>query len=71
LGYIISHLAAEARQVQEHAKFRYAHAQVDGLLWFWPQGEKPVAARHPVDDRLRFLAPFDPVVWNRRRFQLF
>ena len=35
------------------------------------EGESPVAARHPVDDRLRFLAPFDPVVWDRRRFQLF
>jgi hypothetical protein len=71
LRYGVPHLAAEARQVQEHAKSRYAHAQVDGLLWFWPQGENPVAARHQVDDRLRFLAPFDPVVWDRRRFQLF
>jgi hypothetical protein len=78
LGYLcrllrdgVPHLAAEAQQVQEHAKSRYAHAQVDGLLWFWPQGEKPVATPHPVDDRLRFLAPFDPVVWDRRRFQLF
>ena len=71
LRYGVPHLAAEVRQVQEHAKSRYAHAQIDGLLWFWPQGEKPVAARHPVDDRLRFLAPFDPVVWDRRRFQLF
>ena len=71
LRHGVPHLAAEARQVQEQAKSRYAHAQVDGLLWFWPQGEKPVAARHQVDDRLRFLAPFDPVVWDRRRFQLF
>src|SRR5262245_18068036 len=71
LRYGVPHLAAEVRQVQERAKSRYAHAQVDGLLWFWPQGEKLVAARHPVDDRLRFLAPFDPVVWDRRRFQLF
>jgi len=31
-------------------------------------GREAVAARHPVDDRLRFLAPFDPVVWERRRF---
>ena len=71
LRYGVPHLAAEARQVQEHAKSRYAHAQVDGLLWFWPQSENPVAARHEVDDRLHFLAPFDPVVWDRRRFQLF
>lgn len=65
------HLAAELRLVQEQAKSRYAHAEVDSLLWFWPQGEKPMAARHQVDNRLRFLAPFDPVVWDRRRFQLF
>jgi uncharacterized protein YcaQ len=78
LGYLcgllrcgVPHLAAEARQAQEQAKSRYAHSQVDGRLWFWPQGEKPVAARNPIDDRLRFLAPFDPVVWDRRRFQLF
>ena len=71
LRYGVPHLAAEVRQIQEHAKSRYAHAQVDGLLWFWPQDEKPMAARHTVDDRLRILAPFDPVVWDRRRFQLF
>jgi uncharacterized protein YcaQ len=71
LSYGVPHLAAEVRQLQEHAKSRYAHAEVDGVLWFWPQGENPGAVRHQVDDRLRFLAPFDPVVWDRRRFQLF
>jgi hypothetical protein len=78
LGYLcgllrhgVPHLAAEVRQIQEHAQSRYAHAHVDGLLWFWPQGEKPMAVRNPIDDRLRFFAPFDPVVWDRRRFQLF
>ena len=71
LSYGVPHLAAEVRQLQEHAKSRYNHAEVDGLLWFWPQGENPGAARHQADDKLRFLAPFDPVVWDRRRFQLF
>jgi hypothetical protein len=78
LGYLcgllrhgVPHLAAEARQVKEHAMSRYAHSLVDGLLWFWPQGENPVAAGNPIDDRLRLLAPFDPVVWDRRRFQSF
>src|SRR5688572_29996348 len=68
LGYLcrlmrdgVPHLAAEVRQVQAHARSRYAHAEVDGRLWFWPQGERPTADRHRVDDRLRFLAPFDPV----------
>ena len=71
LRYVVSHLAAEVRQLQQHSKSRYAHAQIDGRLWLWPSGENPIAARHSVDDKLRFLAPFDPVVWDRRRFQLF
>jgi uncharacterized protein len=75
LRYGVPHLAAEVRQIHEHAKSRYAHAEVDGVLWFWPQGENPASARHQVqvqiDGRLRFLAPFDPVVWDRRRFHLF
>jgi uncharacterized protein YcaQ len=78
LGYLcgllrhgVSHLGAAVGQLKEHAKSLYAHGQVDGVLWFWPQGENPVSARHSVDDRLRFFAPFDPLVWDRRRFQLF
>ena len=70
LRYGIPHLAADVRQVQLQAKYRYANALVDGLVWYWPQGESPLATRHQVDDRLRFLAPFDPVAWDRRRFQL-
>jgi uncharacterized protein len=67
----VPHLAEQVRQIHEKAKSRYAHAEVDGVPWFWPKGENPVAARHEVDDRLRFLTPFDPVVWDRRRFKLF
>ena len=78
LGYLcgllrhgVPHLATEVRQIQQDAKSRYAHAGVDGRLWFWPQGENPMAARYRADDRLRFLSPFDPVAWDRRRFKLF
>jgi uncharacterized protein len=71
LRHGVSQLGVEVRQLQENAKSRYAHAQIDGQLWFWPEGENPVATRHQVDERLRFLSPFDPVVWDRRRFQLF
>jgi uncharacterized protein YcaQ len=71
LSYGVPHVAAEVRQLQERAKSRYAHAQIDGVQWFWPQGENPFAVGHEVDDRLRFLAPFDPLVWDRRRFQFF
>lgn len=71
LRYGVSQLAAEVRQIRDRAKSRYAHAQVDGRLWFWPSDENPVATHNQVSDQLRFLTPFDPVVWDRRRFRLF
>jgi uncharacterized protein len=67
----VPHVAAETRQLQQQARSRYAHTEVDGRLWFWPADENPLAPRHQVDDRVRILSPFDPLVWDRRRFQLF
>ena len=67
----VPHLAAEVRQVHERAASRYAGAEVDGVPWFWPKGENPASTGPEVDDRLHFLTPFDPVVWDRRRFRLF
>ncbi len=53
------------------AKVRLPQAEVDGLVWVWPAGEDPSSRRHQVDDAVRLLAPFDPVVWDRRRFEAF
>jgi uncharacterized protein len=50
-------------------KERLAHARVDGVDWYWPQGEHP--ARAEVDDAVRLLAPFDPIVRDRDRFEAF
>lgn len=41
-------------------------ADVDGTRYVWPADLVPVEAEAPA--RVRFLAPFDPVVWDRRRF---
>jgi uncharacterized protein len=41
---------------------------VDGVEWYWPAGENP--KRNDVQDTVRLLAPFDPVVWDRKRFEL-
>ena len=45
-----------------------ARLEAGGLAWFVPAGE---ALQRHEDDRVRFLAPFDPVVWDRRRFEAF
>ena len=39
---------------------------IDRLVYLWPAGESAPAV---ADDRIYLLAPFDPVVWDRRRFE--
>jgi uncharacterized protein len=59
------------RSAVQRAKQRLASARVEGTDWFWP-AEEALPGRGVVDDeRVRLLAPFDPVVWDRRRFELF
>jgi uncharacterized protein YcaQ len=43
-------------------------ATVDGVRYLWPE-ERMVRKQAP--DTVRFLAPFDPLVWDRRRFEHF
>ena len=49
---------------------RLASARVDGVVWHWPADEHPRSPRWRVEERVRLLAPFDPIVWDRRRFAL-
>ncbi len=62
---------ALVRAAVTRTRQRLPHARVDGVTWYWPTGEDPASRRHQVDDGVRLLAPFDPVVWDRRRFELF
>ena len=65
------HLSAERKGALARAKTRLAKARIDGIEWYWP-GDDPVRARPDARyDEARFLCPFDPVVWDRRRFELF
>jgi uncharacterized protein YcaQ len=77
LGYLVTllryganHLSGETRAVVKAARERYGHAVVDGTTWFWPTDENPASRRHQPVDGVRLLAPFDPVVWDRRRFEM-
>jgi uncharacterized protein len=53
------------------ARQRLPSANVEGVDWFWPAGENPASKRHRPDEAVRLLAPFDPIVWDRRRFEAF
>lgn len=55
----------------KRARQRLGTARVDGVDWYWPADEDPRSRRWKPDDHVRLLTPFDPVVWDRRRFEMF
>jgi uncharacterized protein YcaQ len=52
----------------KRAKQRLAQTRIDGVDWYWQPGED-VAGAAPREI-VRLLTPFDPVVWDRDRFEL-
>lgn len=79
LSELVSHLRGGApqwahlrRDALVRAKARLAHATVDGLTYYWPAHENPASRRYTTrkpDEAMHLLAPFDPLVWDRRRFE--
>jgi uncharacterized protein len=73
LGHGAPHLKVESRAVAKASRERYAHQELDGTLWLWPADEDPASRRYRLEEddlSVRLLAPFDPVVWDRRRFEM-
>lgn len=75
LSYVVSRLRyavpqwhGDLRRALQRAKQRLAHACIEGNDWYWPLDERLSSVAPP--DVVRLLAPFDPVVWDRRRFEL-
>jgi uncharacterized protein YcaQ len=50
------------------SKQRLAQARVDGVGWYWPAQESPLRGAPP--EGVKLLAPFDPAVHDRARFEL-
>jgi len=67
LGYAVPQWQGELTPALHRAKERLSHTRVDGVDWYWPAEEDP--ARSTAEDRVRLLAPFDPVVRDRDRFE--
>ena len=57
------------RRAVVRTKARLAHGRVAGVEWYWPAEEDLPGRSSDRDDGVRLLAPFDPVVWDRRRFE--
>jgi uncharacterized protein len=67
IRYGVPQWAHEITAAQLRARARLARAEIDGETWYWPADEG-VDAREVGDD-VRLLAPFDPMVWDRRKFE--
>jgi uncharacterized protein YcaQ len=78
LGQLVGHLrggapqwTAQRGEALARAKQRLAHARIDGVDWYWPADDRPASVRWRPDESVRLLTPFDPIVWDRRRFEIF
>jgi uncharacterized protein len=78
LGNLVHRLRAAAPQWEKQrraalarAKARLASASVAGTKWYWPADESPRSRRWQPDAEVRLLTPFDPIAWDRRRFEIF
>ena len=67
LRYAAPQWAGELTDALTRAKKRLAHVRI-GADWYFPTGESAFA--HEAPDVVRFLAPFDPLVHDRKRFEL-
>jgi len=69
LRFAVPQWHGELKSALQRARQRLARTRVDGVDWYWPAEENPLR-RAPQDDEVRLLTPFDPVVWDRDRFEL-
>jgi len=72
LRYAVPQWQRELKNGIERAKKRLNHALVEGMLWYWPANAELSIAERFADEskQLRLLAPFDPLVHDRTRFEL-
>ena len=68
LRYAVPQWRGELRGALQRARQRLARAEIDGQSWYWPETGSPTPDAQP--ETVQLLAPFDPVVWDRRRFEL-
>jgi len=68
LRYAVPQWEKEITAGLGRARERLAHARVGGVDWYWPNEENPRRAEAP--EAVRLLAPFDPVVHDRARFEV-
>jgi len=67
LKYAVPQWEQEIDNVIQRARTRLRCEMVDGVEWYWPRRWKLTGE---PENSVRLLAPFDPVVWDRWRFEI-
>jgi uncharacterized protein YcaQ len=68
LRYAVPQWAKELSAALVRARQRLSHARVGKVDWYWPRDENVTDIE--IEDRVRVLAPFDPLVHDRDRFEM-
>jgi hypothetical protein len=68
LRYAVPQWSQDLTGALHRATDRLSRARVSEVDWYWPAHER--IARTAPPDRVRLLAPFDPVVADRERFEI-
>ena len=68
LRFAVPQWRSELKNALQRVKHRLSHVRVGGVDWYWPAEENVARSESPYSVRL--LTPFDPVVWDRDRFEL-
>ena len=56
----------ELTRALQRTKLRLSHTRIDSVDWYW----LPDVVDRRSQDTVRLLTPFDPVVWDRVRFEV-
>jgi uncharacterized protein len=70
LRYAVPQWTNELPGALTRAKERLSQATIDGVIWYWPASEAPAKKDGERTEAVRLLAPFDPLVHDRPRFEL-
>jgi uncharacterized protein YcaQ len=68
LRYAVPQWEKEMTAALERARRRLMHVRMAGVDWYWPDPPSPRLRRGM--EAVRLLAPFDPVVHDRARFEI-
>jgi hypothetical protein len=69
LRYAVPQWEGKIGAALARARERLTHARISEIDWYWPNEEIPLSA--PPPQGVHLVAPFDPIVHDRKRFELF